>query len=193
MTVTFTFIIIIIITIIKITITVSCLLVICFCAVCVHRDTNELHLFIVSMGKQLVGSPVCPCFPHITNSSRAGTCPSRRHHAPWHVRRCCNPTRDTHMPVSSYKGCPVLGSYSFKEKTDLSNHRGYFTYRQLWYSEFLILLVVYLYVYFVCIPEQTAAFAFVAKMESVYCAVRTYSLTYSMEQSPSWEANWFCS
>ena len=62
---------------------------------------------LVSMGKVLVGSPVCPCFLHITNSSRAESCPSRRHHAPWHVRRCCNPTRDTHISVSSCKGCPV--------------------------------------------------------------------------------------
>jgi len=28
---------------------------------------------------------------------------------------------------------------------------------------------------------------------SLFCAVQlTYLLTYSMEQSPSWEANWFC-
>jgi len=27
---------------------------------------------------------------------------------------------------------------------------------------------------------------------SLFCSL-TYLLTYSMEQSPSWEANWFCS
>jgi len=28
--------------------------------------------------------------------------------------------------------------------------------------------------------------------DEVWDGIRTYLLTYSMQQSPSWEANWFC-